>query len=178
MSLQFNFFALASDYEVILIGIAQAIPGALVLPGLSRGAFPPAKELCSPGDLLSYGPMVPVAIVSPNSLALLKVRAAPSGSRIDFRQSPALECFPSLPVGLETTKVGRIAVFYERCDEGCSPDKPFLRLVRALRKHARRVPRKSQFWIFKDAAARSRLLQYWVGDPSPNPLVDGEAQSG
>jgi len=166
MSIQFNFFGIGSDHHLIGELILGKLPGLLALPESGAPDALVPRPMKHASDLHVQGGGT-IALVLPAALGSVRTRETPRGVRIDFRESPAIEYSSSLDIDSQTVRVGRLAYFFEE-DPGMKS--AVLALVRCLKKRARRVPGKSGFWIFEEAARRAALLQYWVGSPGPNPL--------
>ncbi|MDZ4185276.1 MAG: hypothetical protein U1D97_09890 [Desulfuromonadales bacterium] len=168
MSLQFNYFAMNHDCEVIAKAVLDVFPSVHWMLAYGRPENMLLREVTSWKDLLPKAPvemryLVPVECGGDVKFVLLETGYAV----VRIAENPVIEYSPSCTVSEGTVRIGRLVYAYEGAPE---LRQRVQRLFRTLQKSAELYMGKKGLWIFPHAQREASLLQQWVGKPWRNTM--------
>lgn len=159
MSVQFNFYAMMRDEELIAGEVLTVFGELYSLPDRAPLVEMVPANIQKPSDLFSNTIDGMCYLFREDDIHHVVMESAPNDLfYIPCRAFACLEYEPSRFTEAGALQIGRFAYFY-------TEDADFKRMVqtlfRRLRKHARKVPKTASYWIFDEAARNAPELKGW-----------------
>lgn len=159
MTIQYNFFAMGEDEDLITGEVLSLLHELYSLPDRAPLDEMIPKKIQEPKSLLSGSFQGKCYLFHEKEIENAIIRKVPKDLyAVQFREFACLEYRPSRLAEGDVLHIGRFAYFY-------TEDEDFMRLIqkllRRLRRHAKKVPNSGSYWIFPEAARCAPTLEGW-----------------